>query len=123
MNNELQSAILKLIEKSIDHGTSFLETQMPDVISQILTYNFAMSFLGSVLSVIWLGLTIAFTKKAIKRAQSMVNGSTEEALICVLIFINWLACLVFLIISLCHLDWVQIWLAPKLYLIEYARGF
>lgn len=123
MSDELQNAILKLIEKNIDHGTSFLETQIPDVISQILTYNFAVSLFGSVLSAIWLGLTIAFTMKAIKLIESIVDDVGEQMTLWLFVWVNAIGCVAFIAAGLLNLDWVQIWLAPKLYLIEYARGF
>ena len=135
MNEQLQQAISQLITMSlvaIDKGATFLSGQIPDVIQQLLLWKAWESFLhffivGIVLSIVivyanikqfnyWMQETTDKNGYKLKRinedygALSMLN----------IVQLMW----VFILPqAICDLTWFQIWIAPKIYLIEYAKEF
>ncbi|TFL14185.1 hypothetical protein CSC67_08515 [Pusillimonas caeni] len=121
MNEQLQTALADLIGKAnsgIDAGTTFLQAQLPDVIQQLLIWKAAMSSLLFLLSVAgFIGVTVAIVR--VWRNADFWNGDDMPPSALVAFFLCVLYAFPALVWSL---DWLQIWLAPKIYLIEYAAS-
>lgn len=134
MEEQLQAAISALIYKSLEmfeKGATFLSGEIPDVIQQLLQWKFTMSiindatcvlvFLGTIFWLIYQYKYWTQTEKyrgydGKQYARTRIEGDAGA-----LSLLN-LVCLVPLIISFVNINltWLQIWLAPKIYLIEYA---
>jgi hypothetical protein len=122
-------ALAMLIDKvasGIDSATSFLADQIPDVIRQLLVYNMVMSLLGCLLG---LGIVIAipfvcrwcFVKTKDKFPVKHTYNFDQMNWAVTWILCIWLPItIVGIAVFFTHLDWIQIWLAPKIYLIQYA---
>lgn len=125
MNDQLQQALAALLSTTvsgIEAGTAFLQAELPDVIQQLLMWKFAVSAL-SMLGCLGLAFAIFYlNKKQINYWQKFFAEHTyrdwhdQPELILNVFQIFWF----FPLIGLWSLDWLQIWLAPKIYLIEYA---
>lgn len=123
MNEQLQKALVELIGKAsngIDASVSFLSAEIPDVIHQLLVWYAAKSailtVLGLVLCVAWF-----FTEKLILKRLNENRVEFFE----IAMFYGLLGSFVRLIpmgavCLMVSLDWLQIWIAPKIWLIEYA---
>lgn len=134
-NDALQQAVANIINKAtagVDTAVSFLSTQIPDVIHQLLLWKMVVSSLEFGFGILILLSMFVFIYRILK---SKPNGPTESwcwdyyaradvhelsGIGLVLIFcclaIGAVAC--FLI----NFTWLQILIAPKIYLLEYAAS-
>lgn len=107
-----KQALVELINRSfsaVDAVVAFTKEQLPDVIYQLLLWKAVQSFLWFVFCVAVIVVSCIITKKHAKST----NG------------FSWFPCgvasfLSLIILAKAGMDWLQIWLAPKLYLLEYA---
>jgi len=123
MSEELQKALSELLGKAndgIDSASGFLVAELPDVIHQLLMWHGVYSFITCLLSIITLIVTY---KVSINIANKTFNAEGES-------FINYphvifpiaiiSAIVVPVSLSYINIEWLQIWIAPKVWLIEYA---
>jgi len=118
MNEEAQKILLDLLKKAangIDSAVAFSQQQIPDVINQLLVWNAVSSALIQALCLTVVVTAVVLLVKAWRQLKDFdaVMAATILSVIIVVI-----AGLVFFGNS----DWLKIWLAPKLYLIEYAAS-
>ena len=135
MNEQLQQAISQLITMSlvaIDKGATFLSGQIPDVIQQLLLWKAWESFLHFFIVGIVLSIVIVYAN--IKQFNYWMQETTdsygyklkridENYGILAMLNIVQLTWVFILPQAICNLTWFQIWIAPKVYLIEYAKEF
>ena len=128
MNEQIQQALASILGKTmqgVEAGVSFLSTEIPDVIHQLLVWKMAQSVVGAafliavIVTYLW---SLKFAKKWFKAEREKSYGSEE-----IPVMIWTFAGAVFLGIPLFELygrtsDIIQIWLAPKIYLIEYSAS-
>ena len=122
MNEQANKILADLLQKAsngIDAAVSFSQAQIPDVIHQLLVWNFAASIIFSVLGALLFVAGQCVTWRVIKCLRKRWAGyhmiDHPEAMI---MFVAWF--LTLLPLSWIDLTWLKIWIAPKLYLIEYA---
>lgn len=123
MNEQLQQALTALLNKTVsgvEAGAAFLQAEIPDVIYQLLIWKACVSaismlaFLACIFAIYKINkIQIAWIKSVddfdfVDHPQIMFN----------LAQLFWIIPL----IELWSIDWLQIWLAPKIYLIEYAAS-
>lgn len=119
MNEQANKILADLLQKAsngIDAAVSFSQAQIPDVIHQLLVWKFAESIVFSLLN-IFLFLAAQYGAWRIfkyLRKEWDLSAHPES----ILLAAAWLVTLVPL--RGINLVWLKIWLAPKLYLIEYA---
>lgn len=124
MNEEAQKILVDLLQKAsngIDSAVSFSQSQIPDVVHQLLVWNFTLSILLTILgSILFCAAQYAswlIFKKLRKDWAGDEFFEHPEAMIIGMIYIFTFSPLAWI-----GLDWIKIWLAPKLYLIEYAAS-
>ena len=107
MDNQLQQFLLH----SLRDIKVFSLQEIPDVIQQLLCYHFWTSLvlfcIGICLTIITFFITKHMIKKGIDEFSITMSLIPSAIIIPPFIFLN--------------LDWIKIWLAPKLYLLEYAK--
>ncbi len=121
MNEQLQTALADLLGKAnsgIDAGASFLQAQLPDVIQQLLMWKAVVSGLLFTLSIVgFIGITIAIIR--VLRNTEFWDGNDMPPSFLVA---GFMSILYFAPALVWDIDWLQILLAPKIYLIEYAAS-
>lgn len=119
MTNEIENqlaAILTDVAGAAGEAKDFLVAEIPDVAQQVLlwygTYNF-LQFIFSIL--IWVSIIFywKWLNKATLKSSDVEEFFTVAGGIGSLFFIT-------LSVFLINLTWLKIWIAPKLFLIEYA---
>jgi len=118
INEELQKALSEILNKAnngIDSSGEFLAGELPEVISQLLLWHgvksAAMCFFGVVFCVVW----VWANKKQYDFAKE--NDLLNNPL---MMFNVFQLPFVFIPLVAFNLVWLQIWIAPKIFLIEYA---
>lgn len=147
MNDQLQAALAAILGKTvqgIEAGVSFLSGQLPDVIEQLLIWKFAEACLWIALGLVALTpaivLIVGLTRKQVKlqeeedvparwsRTQYVPtffrdrDGDVAEIVIFIGIISAFLVLFGAVTVVFNTAVAVQIWLAPKVYLIEYAAS-
>ena len=145
MNEQLQKALVELIGKAsngIDASASFLSAEIPDVIHQLLLWYAAKSAIEFFVGVIILAfgvkifnMKIGMSKDSAKKdyedgkrwtrycGLNEITSTEYDAIMMMPDYWKAKALGVFaaMIGSLwVNIDWLQIWIAPKIWLIEYA---
>lgn len=122
MNEQAQKILVDLLQKAsngIDSAVSFSQAQIPDVIQQLLMWHVVSSAAIQVACV--LGIII-LCWLAVKVARVMSKNIDDIDFMMVIHCAIAVIIIILLIVICFHFDWLKIWLAPKLYLIEYAAS-
>lgn len=127
MEKQLEQAVSSLITTALntfEEGAGFLSEQLPDVIQQLLIWKAIESFIYTCLSIFLFGFYIYAVKRGLKAVQKGVENSpydeeTMYFLFCVAVVV--LGLITLLTSFKCFsMTWLQILVAPKIFLIEYA---
>ncbi|EFR8087461.1 hypothetical protein H0088_004104 [Salmonella enterica] len=127
MNDQLQKVLADIITRvtsGADAAIQFGKEQIPEVLKQLLIWNFTFSFL------IWFSATAIIVGYVIwmltkfrwwfKNQRS--TTSEQDAAVTVVTVIWGIITFIMMFVFWCNLDWLKIWVAPKLYLLEYAAS-
>lgn len=116
MEEKLQTALAEIINLTLQ-GKDFIIEQAPDVITQLLAWKFTVSLAGFIIGWVLLLLVGLSIKPLIKSCRSggfLYKADCEPA-VCFLI-----APIILGGILIFDIIWLQILIAPKIYLLEYA---
>ena len=122
MNEQVQKALIQLIDKSVngmDSAVDFLQAETPDVIYQLLmwhgVYNFILFLIGVGL------LCLIFPCYRRIKNTDWKDHPDEEQLVTIIFGVVTFVAGIFGV-NILNLQWLKIWVAPKVWLIEYARA-
>ena len=134
MNENLEAAVAKLINKSLEgmgQASEFIVSETPEVIQQLMTWYMVKSALLCAIGVILFFLTIHIFKKysgvgekcnneTSKHKWTLTNDDYGDLSIHAIFSAVTLLMLILTFISMINIEWLQIIIAPKVWLIEYA---
>lgn len=141
MNEQANKILADLLQKAsdgIDAAVSFSHAQIPDVVHQLLLWNAVSSIIWQFLALVISLVISTWIYKGLKQRGERVESGGWRGCSYVgksifydndgdLSGVGFLACMSGGFMLICCLvtfignfDWLKIWLAPKLYLIEYA---
>ena len=114
MNDKLSEALAELISLSVS-GVEFLVSEIPDVLHQLLIWKATVSAISMLC---WVLLCIAIYKFNSWQIKYLIKNKKfdEPYLVANLAQALWIIPL----IGLFDLTFLKIWMAPKVFLIEYA---
>jgi hypothetical protein len=127
MSNNIENAVVTLINKAVqgmETATEFLVAEIPDVIQQLLMWHFAKYLILWLFFLLLIPLSIYVIFKVFKDYKVKVSWACDDygmspiAIVLTLLF-GGLLVVSFSQIFI-RIDWLMIWLAPKVWLIEYA---
>ena len=127
MNEQLQKVLADIITRvtsGADAAIQFGKEQIPEVLKQLLIWNFTFSFL------IWFSATAIIvgyiiwmlTKFKWWFKNQRTTTSEQDAAVTAISVIWGIITFIMIFVFWCNLDWLKIWVAPKLYLLEYAAS-
>lgn len=127
MNEELQKALLAILNKTVsaaEAGMSFLQKELPEVIQQLLMWKAIESAL---IFVVMLSITVTCVVLAAKlfkyaKEYKPKNIYDDADGYHIGVFLLSVGAVISLVFTLCSFTWLQILIAPKLYLIEFAAS-
>lgn len=127
MNEELQKAIADMFN-SVLSAKDFLVGELPEYVNQLLMWRMVWSIgffvigLALILSAICLQ---AWIYKSYKNKGAIYSIVSEDAefwpAIIIIDFILSVTAFIFGV-SIISMEWLQIWIAPKVWLVEYAAS-
>lgn len=118
MNEQAQKILADLLQKAsngIDSAVSFSQAQIPDIIHQLLMWNAVSSAAIQAFCI----LVIIACVYLMFLSWNKVDDD-DFLLLPMLIESGVVISSIFVFFN--YFDWLKIWLAPKLYLIEYAAS-
>lgn len=138
MNENLQIAVAQILEKAIsgiDSGVAFMQAELPDVIEQLMMWHVVKGAVNSLIGIILIIPIFVFLKEM--RKQDIQSATSDS------FWVNYeeygrnkigkmaeINCAVFLCAATAGFfvffgniyDPIQIWIAPKVWLMEYAAS-
>lgn len=134
MNEELQKALSELLGKAnygIDAASGFLAAELPEVIQQLLMWygvrSFIICFIGIVAAIALPKMISAMLRKPEEGVSNFFwnsNGDFSDKMppVMFVVFGGLFALIIecVLVFDFINIEWLQIWITPKLWLIEYA---
>ena len=118
--NELQKrgeeVLLELINKGNDIGSAAMD-QIPLVVQELLYWKFAESIIFNILGLVMLFGLYRLCKFLYNYFKDLDIGEHPEMMFSILTPL-----LLVPIIQSINLGWLQIWIAPRIYLLEYAAS-
>ncbi len=122
MDKQLQQAVSSLIEKSLsafEAGADFMAAQLPEVVQQLLLWHLALSATKAAAAVLLLVVLVVATYKGHKWAMACKGYTDPWFFFTMGSVIGWSLGTIGMT-AFWNLTWLQIWVAPKIFLIEYA---
>lgn len=127
-SNPLEDALITVIKKTTDAvgaGVDFLAGQIPDVIQQLLMWHAVRSGVLFTFCVV-LAIALAVVGERMRKAyiasgKESRHGYSDDGYMFGCIF-AWCGTSAAIAGMFCNLEWLQILIAPKVYLIEYAAS-
>ena len=125
MNEELQKALAEMLSgvtSAAGNASDFLLAELPDVVMQLLLWHGVYSAFTFVLCGILL-LTALYWDVRLGKSTYKKHGVGDELIIGYGAMVSFLRAVVYLLlIGQMNLAWLQIWIAPKVWLLEYAAN-
>lgn len=121
MNEQAQQALNDALVRIINGATTateFIIAETPDVIQQLLAWKMAESIAGWLLSAVVLLVLIKVGKYLKRMWDNDPYSDTFMVASGCYVVVSFLWAMTSLLAL--NLTWLQIWIAPKVYLIEYA---
>lgn len=118
MDKQLEMALAKLLEKAssgIDSASVFLQAQIPDVVHQFLMWRLWESVIANIIAICFFVISWRF----LLASKNFGNSSDNEDLAIVGKVVVSVV-LIFISFKVANIDFIQILVAPKVYLIEHA---
>lgn len=117
--------IITQFTSGINTASDFLKSEIPDVVSQLLMWNFCISLIwfsiGTILFITGATSVYRFCKRWDDLNRDKY-GDVRFDVTQTSLLIYFICSLLPGIIFICaNTIWLKIWIAPKLYLIEYVR--
>lgn len=119
MNDQLKdelASIISLLKEQLENGMTFVGEQLPDIVNQLLLWYTVKSLIFFSIGLLVLVVSCGFFLKAYKEYRNRLYDDSvcRAAVGCFFLFFAGL-------IMCSNLGWLQIELAPKLYLLEYLK--
>jgi hypothetical protein len=124
MNEELQTALTTLINKLMEAGgsaTDFVVSEAPTVVQQLLLFAFVKSFLFFLLGVTF--ILTGFIGGHYHRRWIYSNDTNKQAYSGCDWVVRAAGFIIGFIICTANLTWLKVWLAPTVFVLEYAARY
>lgn len=127
MNEQLQNALTQLLNKAVkatEAGAEFLSQEIPDVVMQLLIWHGVYNFILFIIGVVVLITIFCIDHNVGKRLYNLCEREGEfDSFWFLYVGMGSVGRVFFYGIPLdllINVQWLQIWIAPKVWLIEYA---
>ena len=123
-NNNVENAVVEIINKAIrgiDSTTDFLLSEIPEVIQQLLMWNFAKSLIISFVLLASVAVSLFVGLKLLRGDFIKLSPRLHDSRFGICCILAFFAAINFYELLYSN-DWLMIWIAPKVWLMEYAAN-
>lgn len=128
---KLEQILIDILQKTvngIDEGVDFFRAELPDVVNQLLLWHSVKSAIGCFIGITLLAVSFIIAIKAIKhyniKKKDYKGNDFDISNDAVLSFFAAIALIptvmTGLLLTFLNYEWIQILIAPKIFLIDYA---
>ncbi|HHX3893253.1 hypothetical protein ACV8SS_09920 [Citrobacter freundii] len=138
MEEQANKILVELLQKAvhgIDAAVSFSQAQIPDIVHQLLVWNFVQSMIATLIGIALIcaspliarSILIRYGNAKVKDETWVIEQSFDYTksmslpAVIVLVFCAGVF-IISVLVVINNMDWLKIWLTPKLYLLEYAAS-
>ena len=132
MEKQLETALAELINTTLsgaDTAKDFLVAQAPDAIQQLLMWHGVFNFIIFIFAIITpivccviIAKTISYFLRKDSDGRYVISCSADREIpICIISLIMGTISVVSFV-AMINFTWLQIWIAPKVWLLEYAAS-
>lgn len=117
LNDKIMEQLLPIVERTkegIIRGVEIIQEQAPEVVSEVLKWNFTISLIACICGIILAFLAIPIYKTVNK----LVDGTVDDGMQ----LLAGAPLIIGLVVTFVNLNWLKIAIAPKLFLIEYIMN-
>ncbi len=117
MKEELMAQVLPILEKTkegILKAVEIVQAEMPELIQQVLAWNFTISLIGCIVGWVIFVLGICLFQLIHKEVKDTSDNGCQAISLALLV--------PGLLMGVLNLTWLKIAIAPKLFLIEYVTN-
>ena len=140
MNEELQKALGELLNKAnggINAASDFLVAELPEVIQQLLMWHMVSNIVYCVISILLIYIPIKYHSKIKDKPKdgssnnlyewseyNSIHRFRDDIETALFIYIGGVGSIMAIVtsIALFNIEWLQIYIAPKVWLLEYAAN-
>lgn len=123
--SKAEAILVELLNKTIsavENGAEWIAGEIPDVVQQLLTWHFVEAIVLSLLAGTFIAVVAFFTPSAFREMRKR-DDEADATKIIPWIFGSGVSVIVGLPVFITNLlTALKIWVAPKLYLLEYASS-
>ncbi len=126
IQNTLEQALIKSLDGIQKTGTELVDAlyqQAPEVVEQLLMWHAAEAFIQCIAAILALGIPFAVYKVVNHLYQKLEVATWEDDhgfwLPVILISIVSVVLGLLTFVAYINIKWLKIWIAPKVYLLEY----
>ena len=116
MNKSLEDALVEVINTTIS-AKDFIISELPETIRQLLMWYGVKTGLLCAIGFVFTTISLGILFSTIQRWRSLSNDQVVGRN-----FTSFSLAAVGLPMSFSNFDWLQIWIAPRIWLIEYASN-
>lgn len=111
-----EQVLINMIDKAAEIGSAAVD-EIPLVVQELLMYNFVLELTVFLLTVITIATILLLNVKYLRKvAEECIDAGAAMFITSVIISF------VMFLVAINHTDWLKIWLAPRVYLLEYAAS-
>jgi len=125
MTKELDTKLLEMLNQTTDllqDGATFATAQIPDVIEQLLSWYLVYNFIKFMLGIFIIIAQIYGSYYWVFKIEPKIKAAHRYIATIFGVGIGGLFLFLLNITILLNLTWLKIWIAPKLFLIEYTAS-
>lgn len=124
MNDEIQAALAEILQTTLD-AKDLIVSEIPDVIAQLLLWHGVYSFILFLIGFAFIAAHVVFAKRILSWCVLSAKKLESEygpggAAFLVFPGVAHVVLIIIATVGFLNLEWLQIWIAPKVWLIEYA---
>lgn len=114
------SQVVELTKNGLIKTTAIVQAQIPDIVHQILKWELISSILGAILFLILFGICVKILYLAHKQTEEDAYPDDIWLWLPIVSGVGGVASLIASIVNLFQA--LEIWIAPKVYLIDYLKS-
>lgn len=111
-----EQVLINMIDKAAEIGSAAVD-EIPLVVQELIMYNFVVELTVFLLTVITITTVVLLNVKYFNRVKEESFDAAGG-----MVTMSFIICFVLFLVAICHMDWLKIWLAPRVYLLEYAAS-